>query len=96
MDNFRISGSLLFILSNKEGKNFMTDLSQNSTVEDSRLLECENVSLCISLCCKELLVSSSLGSGSPRKRDVLKDRVCQSHATTQHHIPEGLDLPYIF
>jgi hypothetical protein len=96
MDNFGISGRPLFILSNKEGKNFRTDLSQNSTVEDSRLLGCENVSLCISLCFEKLLVSSSLGSGSPRKRDVLKDRVCQSHPTTQLHIPEGLDLQYIF
>jgi hypothetical protein len=92
MDNFGISGSTHFILSNKEGKNFMTDLSQSSTVEDSRFLGCENVSLCISLCFKELLVSSSLGSGSPRRRDVPKDRVYQYHPTTQHHIPEDLDL----
>lgn len=91
-DNFGISGSPHIILSNKEGKNFMTDLSQSSTVEESRLLGCDNVSLCISLCFEECLVSSTLGSGSPRKRDVLKDRVCQSHPKTQHHIPEGLDL----
>jgi hypothetical protein len=46
MDNFGISGSPHFVLSNKEGKNFMTDLPQSRTVEDSRLLGCENVSLC--------------------------------------------------
>jgi hypothetical protein len=92
MDNFGIADSPHIILSNKEGTNFMTDLPESSTAEDSRRLGCENVSLCISLCFEELLVSSSLGSGSPRKRDVLKVRVCQSHPTTQHHIPEGLDL----
>jgi len=95
MGNFGISGSPHFILTNKESKNFMTDLSQSSTVEDSRLLGCANVSLCTALCFKECVVSS-LGSGNPKKRDVLKERVCQSHPKTQHHIPEGLDLQYVF
>ena len=55
-----------------------------------------SISECIALCFKECLVSS-LGSGSPppqKKRDVLKDRVCQSHPKTQHHIPGGLDLQH--
>ena len=33
-------------------------------------------------------------SPPPKKRDVLKDRVCQSHPKTQHHIPGGLDLQH--
>jgi hypothetical protein len=49
-DNFGISSSPHVILGNTGGTNFVQDLSQNRTAEDSRLLRCDNVSLCVSLC----------------------------------------------
>jgi hypothetical protein len=55
IDHFGISGRLHVILLNKEGENFMKYLSQSIVVEDARLLGCDAVSLCISLCFKGFL-----------------------------------------